>query len=90
LAVRTPRVESLAIVAVQTHVEHLAAVVEDILCAVTVVDIPVKDQHSLALVGSVPCSHCYVIDVAESGDILAVCMVPWGTHDAIATIVTSI
>eukprot|EP00353_Schmidingerella_taraikaensis_P013471 CAMPEP_0185587976 /NCGR_PEP_ID=MMETSP0434-20130131/51407_1 /TAXON_ID=626734 ORGANISM="Favella taraikaensis, Strain Fe Narragansett Bay" /NCGR_SAMPLE_ID=MMETSP0434 /ASSEMBLY_ACC=CAM_ASM_000379 /LENGTH=133 /DNA_ID=CAMNT_0028210309 /DNA_START=265 /DNA_END=667 /DNA_ORIENTATION=+ len=67
-AILTPGVERLIVEAVQAHIHHLTAVVEDVLGPIAVMDVPIDDQHALAGISCLPGSHCNVIDEAEALD----------------------
>ena len=51
------------------------------------VNVPVKDHHSLALVDGVLCSDCHIVKEAEAMDNVTVCMMPRWSYDTVSTII---
>ena len=72
----------------EAHVEDLIRVVKDVLSTVTMVYIPVKDQHFFAFIYSMLCSYCDIIEEAEALDVFTVRMVPWRAYYAVAFVVS--
>lgn len=68
LTIETSREESHIVVAMQTDVEHLVCVVEDVLSAIAVVDIPVEYQHFLAHVYRMLRCNRHIVEEAEALD----------------------
>ena len=48
------------------HVEHPGVVVEDVLRAIAVMDVPVDDRHALALLGQMRRSDGDIVEQTEA------------------------
>ena len=75
LAVRPSWEESHVVETMETHVENLVAIIENVLRPITMMNVPVEDQHFLSLINCMLGSDCHVIKEAEALDILRMSVV---------------
>ena len=85
-AVSSPWEESLVIESVQAHVHYRVALVEDVLSAISVMNIPVKDEHFFALVCCILSSNSDIVYVAKARNHIAMSMMAWRSSYAIASL----
>ena len=71
----------------EAHIKHFFGVIEDVLGAVAVVNVPVEDQHFFALVDSMLRCNGHVVEEAEARDGVGVSVVAWWAHYAVTSFV---
>ena len=72
----------------QAHIEHLVTLIENVLSAITVVNIPIKYQHFLALIGGILGSYSNVVEETETSYFITMSMVAGRAHNTVSTIVS--
>lgn len=86
LAIFSLREESAIVVAVKTHKEHLFAVVENVLSPISMVDVPVKDEHFLSLVDGVLSCNRDIVEETEAMELILVSVMARWSYDAVAAL----
>ena len=79
------RVEGEVVAAVHRDEQHLIVLVERALSAISVVDVPIENTNSLALVPCVLSSNCNVVENAKASRVAAFGMMTRRSHDTIAS-----
>ena len=74
----------------QAHEKHFVGVVEDILSAISMMNVPVKDKHALTLVNSILSHYCHIVEEAEALDEVTVRMMSGWARYAVATLIYAI
>lgn len=77
-----PRIEGAAIVPVQGHIQDPRIAVEHVLCAVTMVYVPVHNQHApqAPAVDARPSRHRHLVVEAEAHGFVRLCVVARWPH----------
>ena len=72
----------------QAHIKHLVTLIENVLSAITVVNVPIKYQNFLALIDSVLGSYSNVVEETKTSYFITMSMMARRAHNTVSTIVS--
>ena len=70
----------------QAHIEDLVTLIENVLSTITVVYIPIKYQHFLALINCILGSYSNIIEETEASYLITMSMMARRAHNTVSTI----